>query len=101
MDNLPIACTLTNAELEERRQSIIRDLRNAVSDVQELDNGYAYSFGEGAEHLLARIGSMIGLERQCCPFLRFTVVVESNSGPIRLELTGPNGTKEFLKEVFG
>jgi hypothetical protein len=100
MKDLPIACSLTNAELHERRQTILKQLRSVVAEVRELDHGYAYSFASGGGRL-SEIGSMIELERQCCPFLRFRLTVEANSGPIWLELTGPDGTKEFLKEVFG
>jgi hypothetical protein len=99
MNDLPIACSLTSAELQERRQTILKQLRSAVVDVRELVDGYAYSFPSGGQ-LLPEIGSMIELERQCCPFLRFRLTVEANSGPIRLELTGPEGTKLFLKEIF-
>jgi hypothetical protein len=91
---------LTSAALQERRQTILKQLRRAVVDVRELEDGYAYSFPAGGQWLL-EIASMIDLERQCCPFLRFRLTVEANGGPIGLELTGPEGTKEFLKEIFG
>lgn len=99
MNDPPIACALTGAELQERRQTILKRLRSAVVDVREVDDGYAYSFSSDGE-LLAEIGSMIELERQCCPFLRFRLTVEANSGPIWLELTGPDGTMEFLRKLF-
>jgi len=99
MTDSPIACTLTSAELQQRRQTVLQRLRSAVVEVRELTDGYAYSFpAEG--QWLQEIASMIDLERQCCPFLRFQLSVEPNGGPIRLELTGPEGTKEFLKEIF-
>ncbi|HKP35705.1 MAG TPA: hypothetical protein VJT71_02515 [Pyrinomonadaceae bacterium] len=99
MSDLPIACTLSSAELQQRRQTILQRLRDAVAEVRELPDGYAYSFpAEG--QWLQEIGSMIELERQCCPFLRFQLTVESNGGPIWLELTGPAGTKQFLEEIF-
>ena len=99
MNDLPIACTLTSAELQERRQTILQRMRSAVVDVRELEDGYAYSFPSDGPRL-SEIASMIHLERQCCPFLRFHLTVEANGGPIWLELTGPDGTKEFLKEIF-
>jgi hypothetical protein len=40
------------------------------------------------------------LLRQCCPFLRFAITVEPGNGPIWLEMTGPEGTKEFLATTF-
>lgn len=99
MNDLPIACLLTSAELQERRETILKQLRSAVVDVRELVDGYAYSFPSGGQRL-SEIAAMIDLERQCCPFLRFRLTVEAHSGPIRLELTGPEGTKEFLTGLF-
>ena len=43
---------------------------------------------------------MIDAERQWCTFLRFALNVESNLGMIALELSGPEGTREFLQALF-
>jgi hypothetical protein len=43
---------------------------------------------------------MIELERRCCPFLQFRLTVEPNRGATWLELTGPEGTKDFLAATF-
>jgi len=94
---LPIACTLTSAALQERRRTVLQKVRSAVVETVELENGYAYSIpGEWFEE----VAKLIDLERQCCPFLTFTMTVAGNNGPIRLELTGPEGTKEFLQATF-
>jgi hypothetical protein len=100
MNDLPVACSLTSAELQERRRTVLQNLRSAVVEVRELEDGYAYSFPSDGERL-TEIASMIDLERQCCPFLRFRLIVEPNGGPLWLELAGPDGTKEFLREIFG
>jgi hypothetical protein len=98
-DNLPIACTLSDSELQERRRTILQRLRSAVEEVRELTDGYAYRFPTGGEWL-AELANLINVERQCCPFLRFHVVVEPSGGPTWLELTGPEGTKDFLALTF-
>jgi hypothetical protein len=46
------------------------------------------------------LAHLIDLEHQCCPFLKFRLTVEPGAGPLRLELTGPDGTKDFLAAVF-
>ena len=46
------------------------------------------------------IARTVDMERQCCRFLRFTVTVEPNDGPIALDLTGPAGTREFLAAML-
>jgi hypothetical protein len=100
MNDLPIACTLTSAELQKRRQTVLQKMRSAVVEARELQDGYAYCFPSENQQL-SEIASMIELERQCCPFLRFRLTVEPNGGPVWLELTGPAGTKQFLAEIFG
>ena len=97
--SLPIACTLTNSELQERRSNLLQKVRRVVVEVRELDDGYAYSFPSEGEWL-RELAGLIDLERECCPFLRFRLTVEANGGPTWLELTGPEGTKDFLASTF-
>jgi hypothetical protein len=97
--SLPIACSLTSAELQERRRTLLQKVRNAVVEVKELDDGYVYSL-PSADEWLHELAGLVDLERQCCPFLRFRITVEANGGPLWLELTGPEGTKEFLVSTF-
>jgi hypothetical protein len=97
--SLPISCSLTSAELQERRRTVLEKARRAVVEVKELADGYAYSFPSEGEWL-HEVAGLIDLERQCCPFLRFRITVEANGGPTWLEMTGPEGTKEFLTSTF-
>jgi hypothetical protein len=97
--NLPVACSLTGPELQERRRSILEKVSGAVSEVRETGDGYAYRFPSDGGWL-PELARLIDLERQCCPFLRFRVTVEAGGGPIWLELSGPDGTKAFLAEIF-
>jgi len=93
--DFPIVCSLTDAELQERRSQILQKTRQAILETKELENGYAFRFPSDAVWLNELI-HFIGLERRCCSFLKFTITVEAGDGPIWLELTGPRGTKEFL-----
>jgi hypothetical protein len=97
--SLPIACSLTNSELQERRRDVLRKVRSAVTELRELEDGYAYCFPSD-EKWLTELTTLVNLERQCCPFLRFRLTVESGNGPIWLEMTGPEGTKDFLATTF-
>jgi hypothetical protein len=99
MSSLPIACSLTSAELQERRRTVLERPGDAVVEVKELADGFAYSFpAEGGRFL--ELADMIDLERQCCPFLQFRVTVAASHGPLTLEITGPEGTKDFLLSTF-
>ena len=93
--SLPVACSLTDAELQRRRETVLEKVRRAVVGTRELDDGYAYRLPANEEWLTTLV-NLVNLERQCCPFLRFNIIVEPGDGPLWLELTGPPGTKEFL-----
>ena len=41
---LPVACTLTETELRERRATILDSVRREVLDITLLPDGYAYRF---------------------------------------------------------
>lgn len=99
MDNLPIACKLTSAELQERRRKVLEKLHDGVIEVKELADGYAYSFSSKGNRF-KELADMIDLERQCCPFLQFRLFVAPGGGPLLLEITGPEGTKDFLLSTF-
>jgi hypothetical protein len=99
MTSLPIACSLTSAELQERRRTVLGTLRSAMLEVEELADGFAYSFiSEGSR--FKELADMIDLERLCCPFLQFRVTVAAGHGRLTLEITGPEGTKDFLLSTF-
>ncbi len=97
---LPIACTLSEAEMRERRQTILDVVRGAALKVTELSLGYAYRFQPTSE-VLAHLSWLVDLERQCCPFLTFRIVVEAGNQPICLEVTGPTEAKEVIADFFG
>lgn len=97
--SLPVACSLMDSELQERRRNILQRVRSMVSEVKEVDHGLIYRFpSDGA--WIRELANLVELEHQCCPFLKFTITVEPGDGPVWLEMTGPDGTKAFLSEVF-
>ena len=97
--NLAIACTLTAPELQQRRSGLLRRFQEAVIEVKELDEGYAYRL-PAEETWITELAQLITLERQCCPFMTFNLRLEPGNGPIWLELTGPDGTKVFLNDLI-
>ena len=97
--SLPVACILSDSELRERRETVLQKIGSAVTGVEEIENGYAYQFRSGGE-VIMELAHLIDLEHQCCPFLKFRLTIEPGDGPIRLEMTGPEGTKDFLSQVF-
>jgi hypothetical protein len=99
MPHLPVACALSTPELREREQAVLAKIGAQVQEVRDLDSGYALRFAPESA-TLADLAILIDLERQCCPFLRFELAVLPANGPIWLELTGPEGTREFLRSIL-
>ena len=98
-DSVPVACLLTAPELQERRRSVLQKFRGAVIEIKELESGYSYSLPADDEWLL-ELANLVNLERRCCHFLSFAVMVKPSGATIMLEITGPAGTKEFLEATF-
>src|ERR1043166_8928947 len=97
--DVPIACTLTESELRERRRTILASIRNDAVEKAPSATGYVYRF-EASGDVLARLAYLVDLERQCCPFLTFKIVVEPNA-PIALEITGPPEARDLITDLFG
>lgn len=97
---LPIACTLTEAEMAERRRTILNSVRSAVLGVTSLPLGYSYRFAPASE-VLADLARLVDLERRCCSFLTFRIVVESGNQPICLEITGLAEAKAIIADMLG
>ena len=97
----PLACDMgvfTPAQREDHIQKTTKLVRS-VQGVQELENGYEFTF-PSRDDLILRIAEFISNERLCCPFLKFSLSIASDSEPISLSLTGPLGTQEFLRAEF-
>ena len=99
MRDLPVACTLSVDELSTRRDSLLPGLIARATDRVALDDGHRLTFSP-APGLLDTIARVIDAERQCCRYLRFQLVVEQDGAPITLDVTGPEGTKEFLADLI-
>lgn len=100
MADLPIVCSLTDTELATRRSGLLADLQAQVETVERRPDGLAFRFAASPGRL-AFLAELIELERKCCRFLRIRLTVEPGGGPIWLELTGPEGTAEFLEAELG
>jgi len=99
--SLPIACDLHafSARERERHASLLRGLSAKIQHRRELSDGFAFRFAAEGE-TIAELAEWIGLERICCPFLRFSVEVEANAGPVWLRLTGSAQVKAFVGSTF-
>jgi hypothetical protein len=97
--NLPIACTLTEEQLEGGREEIDNDITNGVESVAELPDGYEFRFSS-SEEWADKLIHFVKQERRCCRFLTFELTFEPDEGPISMRLRGPGGAKEFIKSMI-
>lgn len=85
--------------MKARKANLLNVLLHRADERRELPDGYRLRFAAEGE-ILSAIARTLDAERQCCRFLRFTVTVEPDDGPISLDLTGPAGTREFLAAML-
>jgi hypothetical protein len=90
-----VTCKLTTTELQNRKATVIAELKALVLEKKELENGFSYKF-EGTDEILDKLNDFIKTERMCCDFFTFQITVEDQIAV--LNITGSNGAKEFLKE---
>lgn len=97
----PLVCNMGVFTPSQREAHILTttNLIRAIQRVQDVENGYEFTFPNESE-LISRIAEFITNERLCCPFLDFSLHVPSDRKPITLLLTGPAGTREFLRAEF-
>ena len=100
MPDLPVACTLSPEAFAARRQGLLTDLLRLANAHDELDSGHRLSFA-ASDETLALIARTVAAERHCCRFLTFQITLEPGDGSVTLEMTGPEGTREFLSAMFG
>jgi hypothetical protein len=97
---IPIACDLSRLNESQRRreQELLRKLRGQWVREAETDDGVWFSMpADPAE--LAELGELLGLERLCCPFLKFQLEVTQEER-CRLYIAGPPGARDFVLMEF-
>jgi hypothetical protein len=99
LDHMPVACALGTAELGEREATLLAQFSSGVLETQELEDGYAFHLS-GDANSVRLVAELMAAERECCPFLAFELATAPRKGPIILRVTGPAGTKEFLRTIL-
>jgi hypothetical protein len=97
--NLPVMCTLSDSEMREREASLLARFKSGVIAAEELADGYSFCLA-GDREWLAIVAELIIAERECCRFLKFELLADPRMGPITVRITGPDGTKPFLKTTL-
>jgi len=93
----PVACTLTDAEYEDRPDDVRATMTDAFARSEELRDGYTLYF-EGTDEPLAAVAAFMSNELECCSFAEYTIEVSPPYEETMFTVTGPEGTKEPLGE---
>jgi hypothetical protein len=97
--DIPVACCLSDGELREREATLLAQFKSAVIATRELSDGYAFRI-PGDKKWIAVVAELMLAERECCPFLTFELAAHPNMRPIDVQVTGPAGTKDFLRTIL-
>jgi hypothetical protein len=95
------ACNLNAISPAERFRynGLVKRLRAAIRDWNELTNGYAFKL-DGKAITLAETVEWIGMERLCCPFLTLQLAESGDQAGWLLTLSGPEGVKQLITAEF-
>jgi len=96
MEEAKLSCKLTTPELQQRKKTVIAELKNQVLEKTETEKGFKYKFN-GSDKMLDLLNSFIKTERLCCSFFVFNLTVSSDNSFAWLELSGSEGTKDFIR----
>ena len=95
-----LCCLLTSKELQQRKLIVLNSLKTQILSGKELSDGYSFTF-PGNDAVLDELNEFIKTERACCPFFTFQLVVPGSGNEAQLNLTGPNGVKDFIRDELG
>ncbi|MBX3287915.1 MAG: hypothetical protein KF855_01095 [Acidobacteria bacterium] len=96
---LPVMCHLTNAEFREREAVLLDRFKEAVIETRETSSGFLYEL-PFSDSSLSLLTEFMLLEKECCAFLHFSITANAGGDRVSFELTGPDGAKGLIKELF-
>jgi hypothetical protein len=94
----PLACQLTDAVFRARRDGLLAQVRRTVMAAAWQAEGLTLELRSTPDALRDTL-DLIAAERQCCPFLRFVLTTGPETSATQLAITGPPGTRGFLKTL--
>jgi hypothetical protein len=86
MERAKLTCKLTTPELQERKRTVIAELKSLLKERNEDTNSVRYKF-ESTDKNIDLVSSFIKTERLCCDFFEFYLSVDSGSEFMWLKLS--------------
>lgn len=92
-ESAAIACSLNDADFRERQAFARKKLITKIKSSKRIKNGVEFHFNP-EDQLRDDLTTFVQLERQCCGFLTFTILLEKESGtnPTGVRIEGPPET---------
>src|SRR5690348_11653661 len=97
MTKIPIACTLTSAELRERRAETAAIAHRSLLFRRPVEHGEQLFFAAGTA-TEAALQAVVAAEAECCPFL--TLDLRRTGDALELTVTGPDEAAPIIAELF-
>ena len=94
--DVPVACSLTEAELEVRGDENAELFAHART-VEELADGYRFSFPADDDGVPALLQFILA-ERACCPFFTFELQFPSPHQAVWLAIRGNEEAKAIVRD---
>ena len=98
----PFACDRLALNAAERRRHFDElgpQLGKLVRNAREAPGGYEFEFS-AEPATVQMVAEWVAGEHRCCPFFDIEMRLGRENGPLRLRLTGREGTKEFIRSDF-
>ena len=98
MNDSRFFCDLTALSTEQRKeyQTLLPKLVKMSQGVVENERSFRFHFANTEENL-ASAAQFMFFEGQCCAFIDFDLRVGGEEDQASLEMSGPEGAKEFLR----
>jgi len=96
IEKTKLSCKLTTPELQERKRTVLAEVKGLVIERKETEKGVRYKF-DGSDKMLDLLNNFIKTERLCCRFFIFNLTASSDNSFAWLELSEPEGTKDFIE----
>lgn len=100
IEKAKLSCKLTTPELQERKRTVLAEVKSLVIERKETEKGVRYKF-DGSDTNIDLLTNFIKTERLCCGFFDFDLFVGGEDNFVWLELSGPEGTKDFIEAEIG
>jgi len=90
-----IECSLTDADLLERKSQLKTQIFSQLRDKQSTSNGFVYYFEEDPE-FMNLVWEFVQKEKTCCPFFKFDLSILPFGKGFALQISGAPAAVELL-----